>query len=59
IFEDEKFVIEINGKVTCNLCKGDHYKEYVAFEILNTALANALQSEEYAIIVRGKKQSKK
>lgn len=59
IFEDEKFVTEINGKETCNLCKGDHYKEYVAFEILNTALANALQSEEYAIIVRGKKQSKK
>jgi DNA-binding transcriptional ArsR family regulator len=59
IFEDEKFVTEINGKDTCNLCKGDHYKEYVAFEILNTALANALQSEEYAIILRGKKQSKK
>jgi DNA-binding transcriptional ArsR family regulator len=59
IFEDEKFVTEINGKDTCDLCKGDHYKEYVAFEILNTALAKILQSEEYAIIIGGKKQPKK
>jgi DNA-binding transcriptional ArsR family regulator len=59
IFEDEKFVTEINGKDTCNLCKGDHYKEYVAFEILNTALAKTLQSEEYAIIIGTKKQPKK
>ncbi len=59
IFEDEKFVTEINGKDTCNLCKGDHYKEYAAFEILNTALAETLQSEEYAIMIRGKKQPKK
>jgi hypothetical protein len=52
-------VSEISGKETCNLCKGDHYKEYVAFEILNTALAKALQSEEYAIISGGKKHTKK
>jgi DNA-binding transcriptional ArsR family regulator len=60
IFEDEEFIREINGKDTCNLCKGDHYKEYVAFEILNTALAKTLQSKEYAIIIGGeKKQPKK
>jgi DNA-binding transcriptional ArsR family regulator len=59
IFEDEKFVTEINGKDTCNLCKGDHYKECAAFEILNTALAETLQSEEYAIMIGGKKQPKK
>jgi DNA-binding transcriptional ArsR family regulator len=59
IFEDENFVTEINGKDNCNLCKGDHYKEYVAFEILNTALARVLQSEEYAIMIGGKKQPKK
>jgi DNA-binding transcriptional ArsR family regulator len=59
IFEDEKFVTEINGKYTCNLCKDDHYKEYVAFEILNTALARTLQSEDYAIMIGGKKQPKK
>ena len=59
IFEDENFVTEINGKDNCNLCKGDHYKEYVAFEILNTALARVLQSEEYAIMIGGKKHPKK
>jgi DNA-binding transcriptional ArsR family regulator len=59
IFEDKRFVNEVNGKDTCNLCKGDHYKEYVAFEILNTALAKTLQSKEYAIIIGGKKESKK
>jgi hypothetical protein len=59
IFEDEIFVTDVSGKDTCNLCKGDHYKEYVALKILNTALAMTLQSEEYAIIIRGKKQTKK
>jgi DNA-binding transcriptional ArsR family regulator len=55
IFEDKKFVTEINGKDVCNLCKGDHYKEYVALEVLNNALAKTLQSKEYAIMIRGKK----
>ena len=60
IFEDEKFTTEINNrKDTCNLCKGDHYKEYVALEILNTALAKTLQSKEYAIMIGAKKQPKK
>src|SRR5215218_5575644 len=57
IFEDEKFVTQINnGKDTCNLCKGDHYREYVALELLNNALAKTLQSKEYAIMIGGKKQ---
>jgi DNA-binding transcriptional ArsR family regulator len=59
IFEDENFAAEINGKDNCNICKGNHYKEYVALEILNTALARVLQSEEYAIMIGGKKQPKK
>ena len=59
IFEDEEFITETNGKDTCKFCRGDHYKEYVAFEILNTALAKTLQSKEYAIIIGGKKESKK
>src|SRR5918994_1038763 len=59
VLEDEKFVTEINGRETCNLCKGDHYKEYVAFEILNAALARILQTKEYSIMVGGKKQPKK
>jgi DNA-binding transcriptional ArsR family regulator len=59
VLEDEKFITEINGIETCNLCRGDHYKEYVAFEILNSALARALQGKEYAIMIGGKKQPKK
>ena len=59
VLEDEKFVTEINGRETCNLCKGDHYKEYVAFEILNAALARILQTKEYSIMVGGKKQPEK
>jgi DNA-binding transcriptional ArsR family regulator len=58
IFEDEKLATEINGKDICNLCRGDHYKEYVAFEILNVALARTLQSKEYATMIGGKKQPK-
>ncbi len=59
IFENEKFATEISGKDDCNLCKGDHFKEYVAFEILNTALAETLRSKEYAIMIGGKSRSKK
>jgi DNA-binding transcriptional ArsR family regulator len=59
VLEDEKFVTEINGRETCSVCKGDHYKEYVAFEILNTALARTLQSKEYSIMIGGIKQLKK
>jgi DNA-binding transcriptional ArsR family regulator len=59
VLEDEKFVTEINGREICNLCKGDHYKEYVAFEILNTGLGRTLQSKEYAMMLGGKKQPKK
>jgi DNA-binding transcriptional ArsR family regulator len=58
IFEDEEFITETNGKDTCKFCRGDHYKEYVAFEILNTALAKTIQSKEYATMIGGKKQPK-
>jgi hypothetical protein len=60
IFQDEKFVTEINNrKETCNLCKCDHYREYVALEVLNNALAKTLQSKEYARMIGGKNQPKK
>jgi len=60
IFQDEKFVTEINNrKDTCNLCKCDHYREYVALEVLNNALAKTLQSKEYARTIGGKNQPKK
>ena len=59
VLEDKKFVAAFNGKDTCSQCKGDHYKEYVALEVLNAALAKAMERKEYAEIVAGKVQPKK
>ena len=59
VHEDGKFITEMSGKDRCSLCKGDHYKEYVAIEVLNNALARTLESKEYATIIRGNTQGKK
>lgn len=59
VIKDEKFVTEIIGKDTCNICKGDHYKEYAAFEILNKALARTLRHEEYEALFGTRNQHKK
>lgn len=59
VHEDGKFITEMSGKDYCSLCKGDHYKEYVAIEVLNSALARTLESKEYAMIIRGNTQGKK
>jgi DNA-binding transcriptional ArsR family regulator len=54
VIEDEKFIVHMTGKNTCNVCKVDHYKEYVAVEILNRALARTLQRKEYQALFRAK-----
>ena len=59
VHEDAKFITEMSGKDICSLCKGDHYKEYVAIEVLNNALARTLESKEYSMIIRGNIQGKK
>jgi DNA-binding transcriptional ArsR family regulator len=59
IHEDGKFITEVSGKDNCSLCKGDHYKEYVAIEVLNNALARTLESREYAMIIKANTQGKK
>ncbi len=46
VIEDEKFAAEMIGKDICNICKGNHYREYTALEILNKALARTLQQKE-------------
>jgi DNA-binding transcriptional ArsR family regulator len=51
VFEDARFESEMTGKMFCNLCKGDHYKEYVAIELLNNAMARMIQSKEYTEMV--------
>jgi DNA-binding transcriptional ArsR family regulator len=59
VLEDKKFVAAFAGKDTCGQCKGDHYREYAAMEILNAALAKAIERKEYAGMVAGKEQPKK
>ncbi len=59
VIEDQKFAADMIGKDTCNICKGDHYKEYAAFEILNKALARTLQHKEYQSLFETKNQPKK
>jgi DNA-binding transcriptional ArsR family regulator len=59
VLDDKKFAAAFNGKDTCSQCKGDHYREYAALEILNAALARAMQRKEYAEVVAGKEQPKK
>jgi hypothetical protein len=59
VIEDEKFVVEETGKDTCKFCKGDHYKEYAALEILNKALARMLYLKEYQAMFGPKNQHNK
>jgi DNA-binding transcriptional ArsR family regulator len=59
IFDDKKFSSAFIGKGACNLCKRDHYKEYAALEILNAALAGAMERKEYAEMMVPKEQPKK
>jgi DNA-binding transcriptional ArsR family regulator len=59
IIDDKKFASVFSGKTTCSQCKGDHYKEYVALEILNAGLAKAMERKEYAEMMALKEQPKK
>jgi DNA-binding transcriptional ArsR family regulator len=48
VVEDKKFVVALDGKNNgCGLCKNDHFKEYLALEIMNAALAKAMERKEY------------
>ena len=59
IIEDKKFTASFAGKDACNQCKGDHYKEYVALDILNAALAKTMERKEYREMADEKEQPKK
>ena len=52
VVEDKKFVAAVDGKNSgCSLCKNDHFREYLALEILNTALAKAMERKEYGEMI--------
>lgn len=59
VLENKKFAAAFAGKDACGQCKGDHYREYAALEIVNAGLAKAMEGKEYAEIVLGKEQPKK
>lgn len=59
VIEDERFLVHMAGKYTCNICKSDHYKEYVAFEVLNRALARTLQNKEHQAMFGAKNHTEK
>jgi DNA-binding transcriptional ArsR family regulator len=59
VLEDKKFVAAFACKDACAQCKGDHYREYAALEILNVALARTMDRKEYAEMIAGKEQAKK
>jgi DNA-binding transcriptional ArsR family regulator len=56
VLVDKKFAISFSGKDSCSICKADHYKEYVALEIMNAALAKILERKEYAEMLAGREQ---
>jgi DNA-binding transcriptional ArsR family regulator len=58
IMEDKKFVAALEAK-QCSICKNDHYKEFLALEILNAGIARAMEKKEYAELAGGKEQAKK
>ena len=48
IHADKKFQAEVEkNNVTCSMCKGSHYREYAAVEIVNLALAKAMGAGDY------------
>jgi DNA-binding transcriptional ArsR family regulator len=59
MLQHEKFAASFSGKDPCSLCKAEHYKEYVALEILNAALARALTKKEYQEILATREQHSK
>lgn len=49
IHGDKKFMADFGKNiVTCAVCKGNHFREYAAMEIINHALAKALGEKDYS-----------
>jgi DNA-binding transcriptional ArsR family regulator len=59
ILQDNKFASSFGGKDHCSLCKTDHYKEYVALEILDAALGITLERQEYEEMLIAREQEDK
>jgi DNA-binding transcriptional ArsR family regulator len=51
ILEDKKFLAAIDSKNSCSMCKVNHFKEYLALEIINAAVAKAMERKEYVEMI--------
>jgi DNA-binding transcriptional ArsR family regulator len=53
VYEDKKLAASIDSKnsLPCNLCKTNHFREFIVMEILNSATARAMEKPEYADVV--------
>ncbi len=55
VYEDKKLAASLDSKnnVPCTLCKTNHFREFIAMEILNFATARAMEKPEYSDVVGG------
>ncbi len=59
IIEDKKFAAAFTGKKVCGQCESDHYEQYVALVILNSALAKAMERIEHGEMAAVKERPRK
>ena len=59
IHGDKRFLADFSkNTVPCSMCKGNHFREYAAMEIINHALAKASVEKDYAELVSADKESR-
>lgn len=56
VLEDKKLAFVFDNKVQCKMCKNNHFKEYIALEIINAAIAKAMAGKEFAEMVSYEKK---
>ena len=59
ILADKKVqATHLKGGHICPFCRGNHFREFVAFEILGRAIALAMEGNEYAENISAEKENK-
>ncbi|HEY7733541.1 MAG TPA: winged helix-turn-helix domain-containing protein [Nitrososphaera sp.] len=56
VYEDKKLAASFDSKngAPCNLCKTNHFREFIVMEILNSATVRAMEKQEYADVAGGR-----
>ena len=58
LFGDKKLATLFDDKNGCKLCKVNHFKEFVALEVLSAALARAMNKKEYKEMILANEPAK-